>query len=98
MSDQRRLRERLKEIDPNLKINPGGIRHRAQPRTSRSDWDKAGGVICNGCGKEVFRSRGGLCMGCWEKANELEIRGQKELLEFLPESVIMEICRPARGE
>lgn len=60
------------------------------------NWEKAAGVNCNGCGKESFRARDGLCYSCWEKANEYEIRGSPELVGFLGQSVIMEIARPAR--
>ncbi len=91
------LRRRLKAVDPNLTIIPGGVRRQAR-RTTEADWGKAAGVICRKCGREVFRSRDGLCFPCWEKENEFEIRDKAGALEFLPESVIMEIVHPAKKE
>ena len=66
--------------------------------TSPVDWEKAAGVICLNCKQEVFRSRDGLCMDCWEKANEFEIRDKAGVLQFVPVSVIMAIAHPAKKE
>jgi len=63
-----------------------------------SDWDRAAGVICRSCSREVFRNRDGLCMDCWEKANEFEIRDKAGVLHFVPANVIMAIARPAKKE
>jgi len=90
------LRRRLKAVDPNLTIIPGGARRHAR-RTTEADWGKAAGVICR-CGREVFRSRDGLCMDCWEKENEFEIRDKSGILNLLPESVIMDIVHLAKKE
>lgn len=104
------IKEILHEVDPNLTVVEGGSRkHRRHKKQgekyyfrssslSDGDWDTAAGIVCNGCGQEVFRSRDGLCMPCWEKANEFEVRDRAGVLEFLPASVIMEIARPVRKE
>ena len=89
------IRETLHKVDPRLKVIPGGVRHR---RVGQANWKKAAGVICSNCRREVFRSRDGLCIECWEKENEFEIRDKAGVLEFLPESVIMEIVHPAKKE
>jgi uncharacterized OB-fold protein len=62
----------------------------------RDDWDKAAGVICSNCGREVFRTRSELCYECWEKANEFEIRDKTGILEVFPKDVIMAIVHPSR--
>ena len=96
-----RLAEALHRVDPNLRIVearpwPG----KRRTKMSQSDWEKAAGVICKNCGREVFRTRSELCIECWEKANEFEIRDKAGILEssFIPEDVIMAIVRPARKE
>ena len=91
------LRRRLHAVDPNLTIIPGGVRRRAR-RAAEADWGKAAGVICKKCGREVFRSRDGLCFSCWEKEHEFEIRDKAGILNLLPESVIMDIVHLARRE
>jgi len=94
-----RLVEALHRVDPNLRIieaRPWPSKKRT--KMNRADWEKAAGVICSNCEREVFRNRDGLCMECWEKENEFEIRDKAGVLEFLPESVIMEIVHPARKE
>jgi len=89
------LSRRLKAVDPDLKIIPGGVRRHSH-RASNEDWGKASGIICRNCNREVFRSRDGLCMSCWEKANEFEIRDKAGILSLLPKSVIMDIVHPSR--
>ena len=94
-----RLAEVLHRVDPKLRI----VEARSWPgkhhsRMNQADWDKAAGINCNNCGREAFRTRDGLCMDCWEKENEFEIRDKAGALEFLPESVIMEIVYPAKKE
>lgn len=91
------LRHRLKAVDPHLNIIPGGIRRHTH-RVSDSEWDKAAGINCRNCAREVFRSRDGLCLECWDKENEFEIRDKEGVLSFLPKSVIMEIVHPSRRE
>lgn len=91
------LRQRLKAVDPNLKIVPGGT-HRHAHRTTEVDWGKAAGVVCRNCGREVFRNRDGLCMSCWENENEFEIRDKEGILSFLPLTVIKEIVHRSRKE
>lgn len=94
-----RLAEVLHRVDPHLRIVearpwPG----KRRTRMNRADWEKAAGVICGNCHRECFRSRDGLCMGCWEKANEFEIRDKTGISEVFPRDVIMAIVRPARKE
>jgi len=91
------LRRRLKAVDPNLTIIPGGVRRRAR-RTTEADWKKAKGLICRQCGQEVFKTRDGLCMRCWEKEHEFEIRDKSGILNLLPKSVIMDIVHLSRRE
>jgi hypothetical protein len=87
------LRGVLSQADPNLKIIPGRIyTHRERPATDK-DWDDAAGVVCKKCGREVFRSRDGLCMSCWEAQNELDVRDGTGITDILPREVIMEICK-----
>lgn len=94
-----RLTEVLHRVDPKLRIVearpwPG----KRRTRTSRADWEKAAGIICRNCGRECFRARDGLCMECWEKENEFEIRDKTGIMDVFPKDVIMAIVRPARKE
>ena len=90
------LRSRLHAVDPNLNIVPGG--HHRKSRQSEDDWGKAAGIICSNCGREVFRSRNGLCMPCWEQANEIEVRDGTGITNWLPMDIIKQITHPARKE
>ena len=36
-------------------------------------WDILG-VFCRSCQREVWRARDGLCLPCWERENEIEVR------------------------
>lgn len=89
-------RRRLHEADPNLNIISGGHRHPGSK--DESNWDKAAGVICSSCGREVFRARDGLCMPCWEKEHEIEVRDQTGISNWLPMNIIHQITHPARKE
>jgi len=91
------LTRRLKVVDPDLKVVPGGVRRHIHKAT-KVEWENCAGVVCKNCGREVFRSRDGLCMSCWEKANEFEIRDKTGVLSLLPKSVIMDIVHPSRRE
>jgi hypothetical protein len=90
------LRRRLHAVDPDLNIVPGGM-HRGS-KQAEDNWAAAAGVTCSKCGREVFRSREGLCLRCWEdmKDKELEIRDEGGILNLLPQSVIMSIVHPSR--
>lgn len=90
------LRKRLHAVDPNLNIVSGG--HHRNSRRDDGSWDKAAGIICTNCGKEVFRSRNGLCLPCWEKTNEVEIRDKTRITNWLPMAIIKQITHPARKE
>lgn len=90
------LRRRLHAVDPNLNIVPGG--YRRQSRQAGDNWEKAAGVICSSCGREVFRSRDGVCMPCWEQSNEIEVRDGTGITNWLPMDIIKQITHPARKE
>ena len=62
---------------------------------SETQWERAAGAVCSVCGREVWRARDSMCMLCWDTAHEFEVRGDPALLEFLPQTVIMEIARPS---
>ncbi|MBA7708468.1 hypothetical protein ES703_117367 [subsurface metagenome] len=92
-----RLAEVLHRVDPDLRIveaRPWPGKRRTKMR--RDDWDKAAGVICSNCHREAFRTRDGLCIECWEKANEFEIRDKTGITEVFPKDVIMAIVHPSR--
>ena len=91
------LTRRLKAVDPDLKVIPGGTRRHTHKAT-KVEWENCAGAVCKGCGKEYFRGRDGLCYGCWEKENEFEIRDKTGVLSLLPKSVIMEIVHLSRRE
>jgi len=59
---RKELREALQKADPNLKIVS---RH----RSSREDWEKAGGAKCSTCGSEIFQTHGPFkqCLRCLYK-------------------------------
>ena len=90
------LRRRLKAIDPNLNVVPGGFRRRSG--RANDNWERAAGVICSSCGQEAQRSRDGLCMRCWEQANEIEVRDSTGITNWLPMDIIKQITHPARKE
>jgi len=90
------LKNRLHAVDPNLNFGPGG--HRRKSRHAEANWEKAAGIICSNCGREVFRSRNGLCMPCWEQANEIEVRDGTGITNWLPMDIIKQITHPARKE
>ena len=90
------LRRRLHAVDPNLNIIPGGLRRKS--RQAEDNWEKAAGIICSNCSREVFRSRNGLCMPCWEQANEIEVRDGTGITNWLPMDIIKQITHPARKE
>ena len=110
MPPKKKLADILRAVDPNLNIIEGGTRfHRTEPKPAtvytvpppqmpEDRWDRAAGVICKQCGREVYQSRDGLCMRCWEKANEFEIRDTCGICEIMPLSTIMAIVHPAKRE
>lgn len=90
------LRRRLHAVDPHLTIVGG--RHRQGSRQEEDNWSKAAGIICSNCGREVFRSRNGLCMSCWEQANEIELRDHTGITNWLGMDIINQITHLARKE
>lgn len=87
------LRDVLHGVDPNLKF----ARRGHYRRLSKADWVASTGVVCSSCGHEAFQARDGLCMPCWEKAHEFEIRDKAGVLEFLPLETIMAMTRKVGG-
>lgn len=57
------LYRRLKAVDPNLNIVPGGVRRH---KASALQWDKAAGLNCPNCGNETLRIFDGLCFQCYQ--------------------------------
>jgi|GEM_PF-1800283 len=99
MRTKKSLAQVLHEVDPGLMIVSGHSYHRKKGHSGPEDFDQARGISCSNCGREVFRAKGDLCLGCWEKSNEFEIRDKTgACLELLPLSVIMEIARKPPGE
>ena len=92
---QSESRRRLKAVDSNLNIIPGG---RHGNRRANHGWEKTGGPICSNCGQEYFRGHEGLCYSCWEQAkdNEIEIRDRTGISHWLPMSIINQITHLAR--
>jgi ribosomal protein L37E len=66
------LRRRLQAADPNLTIVSGRPRYGSK-EDQEKQWEKAAGVICKKCGKEVFKSRDGYCLSCWDDVQPMEI-------------------------
>jgi len=68
---RKRASEIFATVDPHLTVIDGGRRrkkpevsaYRPEPMTDEQ-WDKAGGVTCNGCGRETLRLIDGLCPEC----------------------------------
>lgn len=85
--------KRLHQVDPDLKVVPGYVRRHG---ATEQEWLASTGVTCSVCGKEVQRSRDGMCIPCWENRNEFEIRDKAGVLKLLPESIIMSIVHPSR--
>ena len=92
------LHRRLKAVDPNLTIIPGGV-HKRSGRAN-DNWDRAAGVICSSCGREAFRIRQGLCMACWEdmKDKEVEVRDTTGITNWLSMDIIKQITHQARKD
>jgi hypothetical protein len=61
----RELRDRLRAIDPELNIIPGGVRRRRR-EAAEADWLATGGIICKTCGAEVVRLIEGECPQCYK--------------------------------
>lgn len=92
------LRRRLKVVDPNLNIIPGGTHKHS--RKANDNWEKAAGAICSNCSREYHRGREGLCYSCWEQAkdNEIEVRDTTGITNFLPMDIIKQITHQARKQ
>jgi hypothetical protein len=83
----------LNKVDPQLTIISPHHRHK------KSNWEAAHGLICSQCKREVYRQRGGLCLRCWEEANEFEIRLGQGISAPVDPAVLKEILvvRKERG-
>lgn len=71
LKKRKRASEIFGAVDPHLIVIDGGTRcrHRSKPLT-QTDWDRAKGVICQGCGSETLQIINGLCPQC-SKAKEM---------------------------
>jgi len=61
---KRKLSQVLHEVDPNLNIvSP----HKRKQRTTKADWDNAGGTTCPSCGREILKTCGPFkqCYRCF---------------------------------
>lgn len=87
------LRRRLHAADPNLII----IHPRRHKKIEAADkvWEKSAGVICPGCQREVFRTRDGLCIECWEKQHEIEIIDKAGITNWLGNDILTQITHLA---
>ena len=90
------LQRRLKAVDPNLNIIPGG--RRKHSTRNKTDWERGAGLLCKSCGREYFRGRDGLCYPCWEQVNEIEIRDNTGITKWLPMNIIKQITHRARKD
>jgi hypothetical protein len=54
------------EVDPKLKVVNGNVRRNSpkSPVMTEGDWDKAGGMFCSQCKREVVRLINGVCPQC----------------------------------
>jgi hypothetical protein len=79
----RELRDRLKEVDPNLTIISGGVRQRR--KSTEKDWAAAAGPKCPRCGEESlrFRPEDGVCRKCAGELDEKEERDKKKRAKWL---------------
>lgn len=89
------LRQVLKQVDPDLKV---AIKSHGYRGHSSTDWKAAAGVICSQCGREVYRSRDGLCFPCWDQKHEIEVRDGTGILNWLPDTILQQITHQARKE
>ena len=58
-----------------------------------SDWDKAAGLICPRCGREVWQAKGGICVPCWDSVNEIELRLPPGISTDVDPQLLQEITR-----
>jgi hypothetical protein len=79
------LRDRLHQVDPKLNIIPGYMHRR--------DWEASTGVTCVNCGREVFRSKEGLCLPCWNQKYEYQVIDNTGYADFVGMDVINQIAR-----
>lgn len=76
------LTRRLKAVDPNLNIIPGGMRK----YSSKADdnWERAAGLNCPKCENEMLRIFDGLCPQCYRiKVLENEKRDEDKSMKRL---------------
>ena len=80
---RKRASEIFGEVDPHLKVINGGTHWKS--RLTKTDWDKAGGLVCPECGRETVRMIDGLCPECHKKkaAEEEEKLGRKREKRYL---------------
>lgn len=86
---QKTAAEIFREVDPNLKVIPGGIRHRTRKSSLTSnDWDRAGGLFCPGCGHETLRLIDNRCPTCYRKKSYEEVRAMEYIAMALTYRVL----------
>ncbi len=56
-------------------------------------WEKARGVTCSRCKREVWRQRDGLCLPCWNEVNEIELGLLPGTFPDADVSILFEIAR-----
>ena len=75
MVKRKRASEIFGEVDPHLTVIDGGTRRRHHSKPlNQTNWDRAKGVICPGCGRETLQVINGLCPQCTnaEEAERVE--------------------------
>ncbi len=95
---KRSLKQLFQEVDPDLKVIHGY--HRKGRNMNEQEWLAATGIRCSDCGREVFKSRDGLCLECWEKQEDskIEVRDKTGILNFLGDnSIIDQIVHKSRN-
>lgn len=74
------LTRRLKAVDPDLKVIPGGTQ-RHHHHTTQRDWKVAGGLFCKQCKQETVRIFSGLCLSCHREAIATREKQQEDRAE-----------------
>ena len=75
---RKRISEILHQVDPELKVVDGGVRHRGKRPMTFDDWRKTGGIYCPKCGREVVRLINGVCPWCYRNIEKKRIDEQED--------------------
>ncbi len=87
----KKLREILHQVDPDLNIVPGGYH---QHKQSNQEWlASTAGIKCKVCGKEVFKTQDGMCEVCYNHYQDthIEVIDKSGITEWMPESILEQI-------